>query len=627
MKRGVTWIALTCLMVMSLVLASCSSSTTTNVPTTTATTTATIQTTSTNTITSTTSIIATTTNNTTSNVNVTTTSTGNWWDSLGMPQYGGTLTDDSPQNVTNWDPYLNVSACVCYSTYLEGLFGDDWALNPSVFDFSTGFRPTDDVTGLLASSWSFPSPGTLIVQLRQNVYWQNIAPVSGRQFTSADAVYNYDRDFGLGDGFTTPGPYEANNALTPILKSVTANDKFTVTFVFSTSNVENILESMEALNAVPIVASDAVSFFGGNVNSWHDAIGTGPFTVTDFVDGSSVTMDKSPTYWGFDERYPRNQLPYVNAIQLLIIPSQSTALAALRAGKIDVMENIGIQSDQSLKTSNPDILHLTMPGAQGLSINPRDDTAPFNNINVRIALQEAINLPQIASTYYNGTCSPNPLTLTSYSLAGWGFPYDQWPANLQSQYAYNPTNAKALLSAAGYSSGITTNCTADSSADLQVLQIVQSEFAAVGVNMNITTMDPASWTAFVFNGHKQTGLAFREAGTLSLAFQPFVQLLMYQTGFPANYEMASNSTLDGLYAAASNATTVDQVKAVVTQACQIVTQQQFVISLLNPSSFNVYQPWLKGYAGQSYAMQGGSGGILMLGYYGSRFWIDSGLKQ
>ena len=202
MKKGVFWITLTCLVVISLVLASCSSSTTTSqqTPTTTPSTTSivTISTTAS-------TIVPTETTSTASVVTATTTSTGNWWDNLGTPQYGGTLTDDSPQNITNWDPYLNVSACVCYSTYLEGLFGDDWALNPSIFDFSTGFRPTDDVTGLLASAWSFPSPGTLIVQLRQNVYWQNIAPVNGRQFTSADVVYNYDRDFGLGDGFTTPG--------------------------------------------------------------------------------------------------------------------------------------------------------------------------------------------------------------------------------------------------------------------------------------------------------------------------------------------------------------------------------------------------------------------------------------
>jgi hypothetical protein len=51
-----------------------------------------------------------------------------------------------------------------------------------------------------------------------------------------------------------------------------------------------------------------------------------------------------------------------------------------------------------------------------------------------------------------------------------------------------------------------------------------------------------------------------------------------------------------------------------------------VVSLLNPSSFNVYQPWLKGYAGQSFAMTGGSSGPMMFGYYGSRFWINQSLK-
>jgi len=38
------------------------------------------------------------------------------------------------------------------------------------------------------SSYSMPNTYTVICTLRQNVYWQNIAPTYGRQFTSADIV-------------------------------------------------------------------------------------------------------------------------------------------------------------------------------------------------------------------------------------------------------------------------------------------------------------------------------------------------------------------------------------------------------------------------------------------------------
>jgi len=47
-----------------------------------------------------------------------------------------------------------------------------------------------------------------------------------------------------------------------------------------------------------------------------------------------------------------------------------------------------------------------------------------------------------------------------------GFPYSQWPASLQAQYAYNPTQAKQLLAAAGYPNGFNTDIVVDSAADM-----------------------------------------------------------------------------------------------------------------------------------------------------------------
>jgi len=107
MKRGLISLSLIFLIVISLVLASCSSSTNTIASTTTASATAT--TTNSTTATSTTIIVSTSTPSSSTTVTATTTSTGNWWDSLGTPIYGGTLTDHLTQNVASWDPYLGAA--------------------------------------------------------------------------------------------------------------------------------------------------------------------------------------------------------------------------------------------------------------------------------------------------------------------------------------------------------------------------------------------------------------------------------------------------------------------------------------------------------------------------------------
>ena len=135
-------------------------------------------------------------------------------------------------------------------------------------------------------------------------------------------------------------------------------------------------------------------------------------------------------------------------------------------------------------------------------IEERNDLKPFNDIRVREALQMAIDLPTIAQTYYYGTTDPSPSTLTSNYMKGWGFPYSQWPQDLKEQYAYNPTAAKQLLAAAGYPNGFNTDFVADNATDLNLLQIVKSYFAAIGVNMDIR-MDSASFSSFVVSNHKQ----------------------------------------------------------------------------------------------------------------------------
>jgi len=46
----------------------------------------------------------------------------------------------------------------------------------------------------------------------------------------------------------------------------------------------------------------------------------------------------------------------------------------------------------------------------------------------RIASAAGLNLPLIASSLLSGTANPNPQTLVSMYIAGWGWPYAQWPA-------------------------------------------------------------------------------------------------------------------------------------------------------------------------------------------------------
>ena len=623
MKRGVIWIALTCLMIASIVLTSCSTSTTTSTTTSgTSKTTAIAISTSVTTANPTTATSSVATTQSTSK----TVTTGNWWDSLGKPQYGGQITLRMNKNISEFDPYNGEALSTIENAWLERLFSDDWTLNPSVFSYSLQFRPNDYIVGHLAQSWEFTDPSTLTVHLRQGVHWQNIPPVNGREFIANDVVSHYHRLYGAGGG--SPDPAYAGVASFKSLLSVIAPDKYTVTFKWSVTNPEYIFEAIEAQTGCgqDFEATEAVQQWG-DVTDWHHAIGTGPFMLTDFVSSSSATLVKNPNYWGYDERYPPNQLPYIDKLTFLIIPDDATALAGLRTGKIDGIGGMSYQQSQEIQKSNPEILQVTTPNGTAITVDPRNDVKPFTDIRVREALQMAIDLPTIAKTYYGGTVAPSPSTLTSNYMTGWGFPYDQWPQDLKDQYAYNPTKAKQLLSDAGYPNGFNTDIVADLAGDMDLLQIVKSYFNAINVNMDIRTMDTASWTAYVQLGHKHDQMAQRGNSSLGINYEPLVELNKFHAGGTSDFAMVNDSTFNDFLTQAQATTTLADFKAVFKTANERVAEQHFVISLLQPNVYTFYQPWLHGSAIQIGPMEGTLGSPMQICFYAARSWIDQNLKK
>jgi peptide/nickel transport system substrate-binding protein len=619
MKKGVFWILLTSLVVISVVLSSCSSATTTSTTTSTTGTTTTktsIMTTSTTAITTSTPASTTTTAATAT----TTTSTGNWWDSLGTPRYGGTITIQSSADITNFDPYNASALPTVMGGWLELFYDTDWTLSPAVFDYKLTILNPAYYTPHLATGWEFSDPSTFVVHLRHDVYWQNIAPMNGRQFVAADIVYHYDRQYGIGDGFTTRDPNLSLPAAgAPNLISCTNPDNFTVFFGYSMPNPAQILQSIEGLGCTNDIEAPEIVQQNGNTNNWHQAIGTGPFILTDFVSGGSATMVRNPTYWGTDERHTQNKLPYVDKLQVLVIPQAATALAAVRAGKISIMGGLSWTQAQAMQSTNPEITQINSPPNTALTLDPRDDLAPYNNLNVRIALQEAINLPLIASTYYGGTVSPLPSSLTSIYQNGGGFPFSSWPAALQAQYTYNPTGAKQLLASAGFPNGFNTDVIADNSADLTLLQIIQSELAAVNINMSINLMDTATWTSTVMTGHKADALAFRAgSGALGQTQPPTSQLNRFRTGVSYNYMMVTDPKIDNWYTQAMAATDPNVILQILEQENEYMAAQHFSISLLSVNSYNLCVPQLKGYNGQAQAI---GNNAVNIGFYGARCWL------
>ena len=151
MKKGIIWGLLTCLIVTSLVLASCNKTTTsTSTPTqTTTTTTKTTPTTTTNTTTTNTTTTNTTTPTTTTAT--TTAVTGNWWNSLGNPQYGGTFTYRAAADTQGWDVYV-ANSNAPWDIFQETMGGMNWLVSPDQWSYQGKWAPDDIKAGDLVTS-------------------------------------------------------------------------------------------------------------------------------------------------------------------------------------------------------------------------------------------------------------------------------------------------------------------------------------------------------------------------------------------------------------------------------------------------------------------------------------------
>jgi len=95
---------------------------------------------------------------------------------------------------------------------------------------------------------------------------------------------------------------------------------------------------------------------------------------------------------------------------------------------------------------------------------------------------------------------------------------------------------------------------------------------------------------------------------------PADRLAIFHTGDASNYEMVSDTTVDGYYTKMLNAANLDEVKQVLKDANGYIARQHFDTALVQPGLFALTQPWLKGYAGQLGSISGGSGGPTLPGF-------------
>lgn len=336
--------------------------------------------------------------------------------------------------------------------------------------YETLVRIDDDghIVPWLATDWDVSEDRTVYTfHLRDGVTFANGSP-----FTAETAKFSIDRV--LSDAWT--------NGLKKLMSPVAD------TRVVDTHTLEVTLNapSNQWLFAMGTFVGAMMTPDGVDALA-TDPVGTGPYTVTDFALGQSITFAARDDYWG---EAPRN-----DAAAIRYFADAVGATNALRSGDVDAVYSM--QSPELLDTitahGHYNVEVGTTNGEVLLSMNNR--RAPFDDIRVRRAVMYAIDRQAVIDTAWDGFGTdtggaPVP-------------PTDPWYEK-SDRYPHDPEKARQLLAEAGIDG--TNNRVVISVPSrpyaTAVSEIIVSQLRDIGFDARIEATEfPAVWLQKVFRQH------------------------------------------------------------------------------------------------------------------------------
>ena len=540
------------------------------------------------------------------------------------PEYGGTLTFATMLEPPSADTLVYGSAGLAIAGVAEQLVIPNWGVDRDEYDFSNQYIPVEVAAGQLAESWDISPDGlTYTFHIRKGVHWHNKAPMNGRELTAQDIEYNYHRIWGLGSGFTEPLPGSLLEAIGT--ESVTATDKRTVVFKLKEPNPAALHKIMVV--HIGFILPPEVIKQHGDISDWRNFVGTGPYELTDWVQGTSIIHTKNPDYWGFDEKYPQNRLPYTDKLVGLFIMEEATRLAGLRSGRIDflgfpagVSDIVSADVLDSLRKTDPEIELLPWWDRSENSLALDTTKPPFDDIRVRHAMQMALDLKTINDTYYKGTAMWKPQGPVGEGLKGYYTPFDEWPDEVKKVYAYDPARARQLLAEAGYPNGFETALIWSSEGDLGYAEISAGYWKTIGVDVEIRVLDRPQLIPLLTEGD-YGGMA----GIVTGWSHPYGAVpVLRHTGHSTsiwNVPRVKDAELDAMIEAAESATSIAEEQRLASEADMYMIEQHFYVWGPKAGKYMAIQPWVEGYNGEVHF--GGQHRLPIL----ARLWIDSELKE
>ncbi|WP_114591914.1 ABC transporter substrate-binding protein [Euzebya pacifica] len=313
----------------------------------------------------------------------------------GEPTGDNTLvfgTTEQPSTIDPADVYEKLASDILFNT------------TNRLVEFSA---ETNEIGPGLAESYDISEDGlTYTFNLREGVVFQD-----GSEMTSEDVVWSINRSLNIAHP-------DGASFLIGSITSIEAPDDSTVVITISEPNstflarlnytVATVLPSDSDVYTAPDAKLEAPSDDDAGAETLLDEaesyivsdqiVGTGPYQMTDYQPGVSMTLERFEDYWG--------EAPAIDTVRIVFYESTTQMRNALAAGEIDMAVNDLDPTETSSLEGEEGIEILTDAGGRTSYMVVDVTQPPFDDPAVRRAVAATIDRQRIVDEAFEGQASP-----------------------------------------------------------------------------------------------------------------------------------------------------------------------------------------------------------------------------
>lgn len=422
----------------------------------------------------------------------------------------------------------------------------------------------------LATSWKIVNDTTWEFKLRKGVKFHD-----GSDFSADDVIATYER---------VPNVPNSPNSFAQFVRGIASISKQGDDTLVIRTKQPNPKLAFELSRVLIVPARIAKTATTADFNANKTAIGTGPYKVSEWVNGDRLLLVRNDAYWG-------GKQPWAKVTEK-VIAKDPTRVAALLTGEVDAIDLPAIADLPRLRNDKRFTLskgaaglvhYIALDSARDVSpfVTAKDgkplDRNPLKDARVRKALSLAIHRGLIVDRVLDGAGVPAGQMLSEV------FPSS--PKDLKPD-VQDLARAQALLKEAGWAQGfrIVLHTTNDRyPADAAIAQTVAQMWTRLGLKAEVETL-PGS--VFFTRASKQEFSAFAAQYGAEEAVNSLRALVATWTpakGFgTANRTRYSNPMVDNLLTASLQNLDDKQRDALVGRAIKVAMDDQALIPVFHP---------------------------------------------